>query len=192
MTGRNPKFEWQDAFIQADLTPSEFKVGQAVANRWNGDNNQPYASAEWLSTTTGYSVRQVRRAIAGLREKGWLAQVSRGGRRGDQTWASRFRLTVPNVTPMTPNVTPVSSQRDISVTPVDLPVRPTAVDPQTTGRSNSRADAQQGSDSERRVCWQPCEWESYVGGSPCGAYDECKTRGKMMTREPLEVLKGML
>jgi hypothetical protein len=108
--------------MKADTTPSEFKVGQAICNRWNGDTDQPYASADWLAETTGFSVRQVRRALAGLREKGWLAQHSRGGRRGDQSWSSRWRLTIPQSQrdmSVIPNVTPVSSQRDMDVTPVD-------------------------------------------------------------------------
>lgn len=131
---RNPKFEWQDAFMRASLTPSEFKVGQAIANRWNGDDAHPYASAEYLSDATGYSVRQVRRALAGLRAKGWIAQVHRGGKRGTEVHASRFRLTHPNVSQrdmgVLPNVTPVSSQRDMGVTQVDQsldqPIDPSA------------------------------------------------------------------
>ena len=94
---RNPKFMWQESLTRArDLTPSAFKVGMEIANRWNGGQDLPYAGAEGLSHATGYSLAQVKRALKELRAKGWIEQVYRGGRRGDG-WvsASRWRLTIP-------------------------------------------------------------------------------------------------
>lgn len=123
MSGRNPTFEWQTAFIRAGYRGVNLAVGSWVNDKWNGkSNDHPLVPADTIAAETGYSIRSVRRAIARLAADGWMIQRFRGGRRGDVAWASRFQLVIPNVTSVSPNVTPVSSQRDMGVTPVDLDV----------------------------------------------------------------------
>lgn len=139
MRQRNSKFEWQDAFAQAGYRGATYAVGRAVADRWNGDNNHPITPVDYLCRVTGYGKSSVEKALRRLRQDGWLAQVTRGGRRGDQTWASRYRCTVPNPYSESPNPYSGASQPVTEYGPIDLSLRPVGIDlPQTTGRSNNR------------------------------------------------------
>lgn len=146
---RNPKFEWQDALLASGVRLRAKAVGQAIANRWNGDGNLPKVTVSHLIRTTGMSQRSVERALSELREAGWVAQARRGGRRGGETWSSVYRPTYPNPNPPTVTSQPANSDAQpangggLVDLPVDLPGRPT---PPPPGEHHTRA-----SDSNARA-----------------------------------------
>lgn len=192
MKGRGHKFEWQDRFLEADVPPRAKVVGQAIANRWNGGDSLPIVSTDYLVKATGLTKRTVERALSDLRKAGWIAQARRGGRRGDATWGSRYRLTYPNPNPpsVTPNPPSVTAQSATGGGRIDLyldlssrPTRTLSVD---------RASSPRSSESEGDlICFEPCEWSRSVGvGDPCKLREECWSRHKLLTTHPIEVLKG--
>lgn len=113
---RNPKFEWQDQFARAGYRGAALAVGTWIGNHWNGDNRHPLAPVDLLMSETRYSRRSVTLALATLRKDGWIAQVTRGGNRGNDgtAWVSRYRLTVP-----VPNVQSTAAQCATGCTLVD-------------------------------------------------------------------------
>lgn len=149
---RNPKFEWQDQFARAGYRGAALAVGTWIGNHWNGDNRHPLAPVDLLMSETRYSRRSVTLALATLRRDGWIAQATRGGRRGNDgtAWASRYRLTIP-----VPNVQSAAAQCATGCTHVDQ----TVLD-QTTPPSRTFVDQESGvpyEEEQRRLRkWLAC------------------------------------
>lgn len=98
VTQRNPKFLWQEEFVlRGPKKPAIFRVGMAMANKDNGDGKGFFASAEEMVRATPYTLRPVKEAIAHLMASGWVERTQRGGRFGDKSVASEYRLRIPPV-----------------------------------------------------------------------------------------------
>lgn len=122
MKRRNPKFEWETAFVQAGLTGNAGFVGLIMSSLDNGDGQGFFVSAASIARWTGLNEKTVRTQIKTLVDAGWVERTSRGGRRGGQALASTYRLTIPDgakraLTSAQPEDD--GSQPDSSALPVD-------------------------------------------------------------------------
>ena len=136
--GRNLKFVWLDEFTRrGPKAASVFRVGVALANRENNDGSAVFLSAKRAAELTPYSERSCERAFAALMESGWIERTRKGGRRGEKSVASTYRLAIPNPTDQVPNPTKSDSQPDKTSSQPDsgdglvdpLSVDPSLVDP---------------------------------------------------------------
>jgi hypothetical protein len=125
---RNPKFEWQSAFIEAGLTGNTGFIGLLMSTLDNGDGRGFFVSAARISTLTGLSERTVQERIRALREAGWIEQTKRGGHRGGRAMASSYALVIPagaqpgvsRAQPEGPGAQPEASAVVLDQGPLDL------------------------------------------------------------------------
>jgi len=128
---RNPKFEWQDAFLSQSryTTGSVIAVAWWLANRWNGGTDLVTAPVERIVNETAFSKSAVEKALRKLREDGWIAQHRRGRNQGRWASASTYRLTVPTRTSVRSNPYTCTAQPVQVYGLVDPLVDPSPVDP---------------------------------------------------------------
>jgi hypothetical protein len=92
---RNPKFEWQSAFIEARITGNTGFIGLLMSTFDNGDGKGFFLSAPTMANMTGMDERTIRTHVKRLQEAGWIRTTRRGGRRGLSTFANEYELTIP-------------------------------------------------------------------------------------------------
>lgn len=92
---RNPKFEWQSAFIASGLTGNTGFIGLLMSTFDNGDGNGFFITEKRITEMTGLSERSVRDHIGKLRSTGWVERVRTGRRVGGASWASTYQLRNP-------------------------------------------------------------------------------------------------
>jgi len=123
---RLPKFEWERALLASDLSPTARHVVLTIAVCMSKDGDGAYPSRTRLAKETGRSVSTVARALAELRDAGYLQIRSGGGRdtqgrrRANTYWATVPVTRVTSVTgdddPCHPRPAPVSPVQPTRVT----------------------------------------------------------------------------
>lgn len=122
MSRRNPKFEWETAFIKSGLTGNTGFVGLLMSTLDNGDGRGFFVSAKTIESWSGLNERTARRHIDSLMESGWIVRTKKGGRRGDQALASTYQLVIPteaNRSSLTPQPVTEVPHPDGSARPLD-------------------------------------------------------------------------
>lgn len=86
--------EWYPA-IPNDLPARWFRAMVRVADAMGADG-RGHVSYRQIALAANISENTAYRAVCWARDHGWLRVVRRGGRRGTQTVASTYQLTIPN------------------------------------------------------------------------------------------------
>lgn len=119
------RFEWERLIRRAQLDPTTKYIALTLATYANGDGTRVKPGLARLMNVTGKSRATIGRALAQLRDLGFIEytfQASRDGRKGT---ADEYRLTVPpdiieripmldpeedHVSPMSPGLSPTTSR----------------------------------------------------------------------------------
>lgn len=120
MNGRNPKFEWQDAFAASGFTGNTGFIGLVMSLKDNGDGRNFFISYQRLSDITGLSVRTVQDHVGKLKEAGWVTVLHRGGNQGGTARATTYALTIPK------QAVSAGQPEDSAVQPADVEPQPEA------------------------------------------------------------------
>lgn len=90
-----PKFGWQDAIAESDLSPTTRHVAWAVSMYVNSKTSTAWPGANRLARDTGLHVSTVRERLSELVEKGWLERKIQGGKVGEERTANVYALSTP-------------------------------------------------------------------------------------------------
>jgi hypothetical protein len=118
---RNPKFEWQSAFIESGLTGNTGFVGLLMSTFDNGDGKGFFLSGARISQLRGLNEKTARIHVAKLRDAGWINQTRRGGNRGGAAYASDYALTIPQAGKSVPEAEISGPEPERSALPIDQP-----------------------------------------------------------------------
>ncbi|MBF4162595.1 helix-turn-helix domain-containing protein [Nocardioides acrostichi] len=92
---RNPKFVWQDAFIERGPSANAGYLGLVMSTYDNGDGKDFFVSQEQLANRTKLSERTVFTHLKALVHDGWVEVLEKGGRAGAYSKATTYRLRIP-------------------------------------------------------------------------------------------------
>lgn len=93
-----PKYDWQDAIAESDLSPTTRHVAWAVSMYVNSKTSTAWPGATRLANDTGLHLSTVKERLVELEEKGWLTCRARGGKRGEVKTANEYSLAYPSPT----------------------------------------------------------------------------------------------
>ena len=91
-----PKFEWQDAIAESDLSPTTRHVAWAVSMYVNSKSHTAWPGATRLAADTGLHISTVKERLIELESKGWIRCEVRGGKRGESRAANEYTLAYPS------------------------------------------------------------------------------------------------